>query len=175
MVCPSLGNHFECISIRPKLNKEIQILCLFHWFRELGKADEVILDEPLHLFLLAVDDDGDEIASEDVEALQLGGSLIDDLFICAVTIIHNCINITSIHVGLSSQITPWYYAYSEIGVLSNVPVDELVMISSWFRDGLGAWNQPSSAIEGGVVFSEDIVDKVVAIFIYAWLKRLEDK
>ena len=150
------------------------MFCSFHWFSKLSEADKIILDEPFHLFLLAIDDDGDKIAFEDIEAFQLGSSLIDDLFICAVAVVHNCISITTVHVGLSSQVIPWNYTYSEIGMLPNIPVDELVMIFSWFWDGMGTWDQPASSIEGGVVFGEDIVHIIVAIFIDAGLKRFED-
>jgi hypothetical protein len=40
---------------------------------------------------------------------------------------------------------------------------------------MGAWDQPSSSIEGRVIFSEDIVDKIVAVFIDTRLKRLKDE
>jgi hypothetical protein len=106
MIWPSFGNHFECITIGPQLNKEVQIFCFFHRICEPGEADKVIIDKPLYLFLLPVDNNGNQISFEDVEALQFGGSLIDDFFISAIAIVHHSIYITTVHIRLGSQVCP---------------------------------------------------------------------
>lgn len=133
------------------------------------------LDKPLNLFLLLVYHNGNGVAFVDIESLNLIGPFVDNLLVSIVAVVHYCVNVSSVHVGLCGQVGPRYESHSEVRVLAGVPVHKFIVEPAHFGDWQCAGNHPSCPVLGVVIFGEEVAGEGEAVEVDAVGGRLEDE
>ncbi len=151
------------------------MLWVFHGFGVLGSIHKVILDVPLNLLLLLINNDSEQISLPYIESLHLVYSLIYNLLVFVVAVIHHSINIPSVYVGLPQQRRPRNNSQPEIRVLPNISIHKFIMESACLWNGTRGGNHPSGAILRSGILGEEFVIEVKAVSIDAVRGWVKDK